>query len=232
MGQMHVVRALCSGVEGISVVGADIDDARLEALAQKAAPWSARAGVPLRLVNTAKETLDERFSYQVVLVPSAPLVAAALDAAADHGLVDIFAGIPAGAHHEVDLDAYIARRCYMFGTSGSVVADMKVVLAKLGSGRLDTDCSIDAVSGMAGAIDGVAAVEHQRLAGKVVVYPALHDLGLVRLAELGERLPTVAAKLAAGQWTKAAEAELLAVCRAEQTGPGPTAPDGPSERQA
>ena len=28
------------------------------------------------------------------------------------------------------------------------------------------------------------------------------------------------------------EAELLAVCRAEQTGPGPTAPDGPSERQA
>lgn len=213
MGQMHVIRSLCSGVPGVSVVGTDIDDARLEALRAKAEPYAERNGVPLRLVNTAREPVSGRFSYQVVLVPSAALVAAAIDASDEEGLVDIFAGIPAATRHEIDLDGYIARRCYMFGTSGSVIRDMKVLLAKLGTGQLDTNCSVDAVSGMAGAVDGVAALEKQTMAGKVVVYPALHDLGLTRLSELGGRYPTVAAKLDGGQWTKAAEEELLRVCQ-------------------
>ena len=154
MGQMHVVRSLCTPVEGVSVVGTDVDDARLEALRRKAEPYSRRNGVPLRLVNTAKEPLDERFSYQVVLVPAGPLVAAAVDNSLPGGLVDIFAGIPAHTRQEIDLDTYIERRCYMFGTSGSVIGDMKVLLDKVSSGQLDTNCSVDAVSGMAGAIDG------------------------------------------------------------------------------
>jgi threonine dehydrogenase-like Zn-dependent dehydrogenase len=215
MGQMHVIRSLCTPVEGISVVGADIDDARLEALRKKAEPYARRNGVPLRLVNTTTEPLHERFSYQIVLVPAGPLVAAAVDASADGGLVDIFAGIPAPTRQEIDLDIYIGRRCYMFGTSGSVISDMKVLLGKISSGQLDTNCSVDAVSGMVGAIDGVAALEKQTMAGKIVIYPMLHDVGLTRLAELGQRLPSVAAKLEDGQWSKAAEQELLRTC-----GPG------------
>jgi hypothetical protein len=209
MGQMHVIRSLCTQVEGISVVGADVDDARLEALRRKAEPYARRNGVPLRLVNTAKEPLDERFSYHVVLVPAGPLVAAAVDNSAPGGLVDIFAGIPAHTRQEIDLDTYIARRCYMFGTSGSVIADMKVLLDKVSSGQLDTNCSVDAVSGMAGAIDGVAALEKQTMTGKIVIYPMLHDVGLTRLSELAVRFPSVASKLDDGQWSKAAEQELL-----------------------
>ena len=209
MGQMHVIRSLCTPVEGLSVVGADVDDARLEALARKAEPYARRNGIPLRLVNTATEPLHERFSYQVVLVPAGPLVAAAVDASEDGGLVDIFAGIPAHTRQEIDLDTYIGRRCYMFGTSGSVISDMKVLLGKVSSGQLDTNCSVDAVSGMAGAIEGVAALEKQMMAGKIVIYPMLHDVGLTRLSDLGDRFPTVAAKLEDGQWCKAAEQELL-----------------------
>jgi D-arabinose 1-dehydrogenase-like Zn-dependent alcohol dehydrogenase len=222
MGQMHVIRSLCTPVEGISVVGADVDDARLAALGRKAEPYSRRNGVPLRLVNTAKEPLDERFSYQVVLVPAGPLVAAAVDNSETGGLVDIFAGIPAHTRQEIDLDTYIARRCYMFGTSGSVISDMKVLLDKVSSGQLDTNCSVDAVSGMAGAIDGVAALERQTMAGKIVIYPMLHDVGLTRLAELADRFPTVASKLDGGQWTKEAEQELLRTA----TGPVATGPGG------
>ena len=37
----------------------------------------------------------------------------------------------------------------------------------------------------------------------------LHDVGLTRLSDLGDRFPTVAAKLEDGQWCKAAEQELL-----------------------
>jgi threonine dehydrogenase-like Zn-dependent dehydrogenase len=223
MGQMHVIRSLCTLVEGISVVGADVDDARLEALRRKAEPYAKRNGVPLRLVNTSAEPLRQRFSYQVVLVPAGPLVAAAIDASADDGLVDIFAGIPAQTRQEIDLDTYIGRHCYMFGTSGSVISDMKVLLGKVSSGQLDTNCSVDAVSGMAGAIDGVAALEKQTMAGKIVIYPMLHDVGLTRLSELGDRFPTVASKLEDGQWCKAAEQELLRVGGAA----GPAVAAGP-----
>jgi len=209
MGQMHVIRSLCCGVPGISVVGADIDDKRLGALGRKAEPYALRNGVPFELVNTAKERLEGRFSYQVVLVPSGPLVAAAIEASDEGGLVDIFAGIPASTRQEIDLDAYIQRRCYMFGTSGSVINDMKVLLAKLESGQLDTNCSVDAISGLSGAIDGIAAVEKQVMAGKIIVYPGLRDLGLTRLSDLGVRFPTVAASLTGGQWCKEAEQELL-----------------------
>ena len=48
------------------------------------------------------------------------------------------------------------------------------------------------------------------LTGKIVVYPSCYGLGLVPLSELERRLPSVAAKLDAGQWCKAAEEELLA----------------------
>jgi hypothetical protein len=70
---------------------------------------------------------------------------------------------------------------------------------------------VDAISGMAGAVEGIAAVENRTLAGKIIVYPMLHDVGLIPLAKLNERFPTVAAKLDDGQWTKAAEEELLKV---------------------
>jgi hypothetical protein len=86
---------------------------------------------------------------------------------------------------------------------------MKIVLEKVRSGRLDTNWSVDAISGMAGATEALGAVENRNLAGKVIVYPMLHDLGLIPLSELGSRLPTVAALLDHGRWTKAAEAELL-----------------------
>ena len=227
MGQMHVIRSLCTPVEGISVVGADVDDARLEALRRKAQPYSKRNNVPLRLVNTATEPLDERFSYQVVLVPSGRLVAAAVDNSEAGGLVDIFAGIPAHTRQEIDLDAYIERRCYMFGTSGSVIRDMKALLDKISAGQIDTNCSVDAVSGMAGAIDGVEALEKQTVAGKIIIYPMLHDLGLTRLADLADRFPGVASKLDGGQWCKDAEQELLragAAAGLGTTAPGTAAP--------
>ena len=224
MGQMHVIRSLCTLIEGITVVGTDVDDARLEALRRKAEPYSDRNGVPLRLVNTARERLDGRFSYQVVLVPSGALVAAAVDTSEDDGLVDIFAGIPAATRQEIDLDTYIRRRCYMFGTSGSVIRDMKVLLGKLESGSSTPNCSVDAVSGMAGAIDGVTALEKQTMAGKIVIYPMLHDLGLVRLGDLGDHFPTVASKLDGGQWSEQAEDELLKTCGTSSQNLGRVAP--------
>ena len=91
---------------------------------------------------------------------------------------------------------------------------MKVVYRKLAGGKLNTDLSVGAISGMAGARDGLKAVENRTLDGKIIVYPMLHDLGLIPLGELGTAFPTVAAKLNQGAWCKAAEDELLRVAGA------------------
>jgi hypothetical protein len=145
------------------------------------------------------------------MAPVGALVAAAIHDAADEAIINIFAGIPAPTKHPLDLDAYIEKRCFMFGTSGSTIDDMRIVLRKVEQDGFDTNASVDAVSGMAGAIDGIACVENRTLAGKIIVYPMLRELGLIPLGELGQRFPTVAAKLDDGRWTREAESELLRV---------------------
>ncbi|NMC83331.1 MAG: alcohol dehydrogenase, partial [Armatimonadetes bacterium] len=113
--------------------------------------------------------------------------------------------------HGIDLDALLEKRLFVFGTSGSETEHMRIVLKKVVDGRLDTLASVDAVSGMAGAVDGLAAVESRTLAGKILVYPMLHDLPLTPLFSIGERFPTVASRMVDGRWTRAAEEELLRV---------------------
>ena len=211
MGQMHVIRAVCSGIKNIAVVGTDMDDARLASIQKKAESFASANKVAMKMVNTAKAPLVEKFSYFALMAPVPALVAASIRDSKPGCLINLFAGIPAPTKHELDLDTYIANRCFMFGTSGSTIRDMKIVLQKVTTGQLNTNCSVDAISGMAGATEGIAAVENRTLAGKIIVYPMLHDIGLVPLVDLHMTFPTVAEKLDRGQWTRAAEQELLRV---------------------
>lgn len=208
MGQMHVLRDVCQPLSGVSVVGTDFDDARLETLRKKAEPMAQANGVSLRLVNTQTTPLAEQFSYFALMAPIGALVASAIQDAAPGAIINIFAGIPAPTKHPLDLDAYVEKRCFMFGTSGSTIEDMRIVLRKVEQDGFDTNASVDAVSGMAGAIDGISCVENRTLAGKIIVYPMLRELGLIPLGELGQRFPSVAARLDGGKWTREAEAEL------------------------
>lgn len=211
MGQMHVIRNACSGIANIEMVGTDFDDPRLEALDKKVRSMADANGVKLDLVNTKTNPLDGTFSYFALMAPFGQLVADAIAQADDDAIINIFAGIPAPTKHDIDLDAVIARRAFMFGTSGSTIEDMRIVLNKVESGQLDTNASVDAIAGMAGATDGIRAVENRTMAGKIIVYPTLTDVGLIPLSELGDTFPTVAAKLDEGRWTHEAEQELLAV---------------------
>jgi len=125
------------------------------------------------------------------------------------GLINIFAGIAATITAKIDLDAYIRKRLYFIGTSGSTLDDMKRMLAKAESGRLDTNVTLGAVCGLQGATEGIRAVENRSIAGKIIVYPACKSLGLVPLEELNEKMPEVAKCLNNGLWTRAAEQKLL-----------------------
>jgi threonine dehydrogenase-like Zn-dependent dehydrogenase len=209
MGMMHVIRNICQGVEGVSVFASDVDDNRLATLTKIAAPIAEKNSVSYTTFNPTKDKISEAFDYTALMAPIPALVAASVTNAAERGLINIFAGIPATVTGEIDLDTYIEKQLYFIGTSGSTLDDMKRMLEKAESGRLDTNLSVAAVSGLAGATDGIRAIENRSIAGKIVVYPACKDLPLVTLDEMNEKMPQVAECLNDGLWTKQAEQKLL-----------------------
>jgi hypothetical protein len=102
------------------------------------------------------------------------------------------------------------RQVRLVGSSGSSIGDMQRMLELTESGAISPDRSVAAVSGLAGAPDGLRAVSEGRFPGKVVVYPHIVDLGLTPLSELQARLPKVHARLKDGRtWTGKAEQQLL-----------------------
>ncbi len=209
MGLMHVIRNICQGVESVSIFAGDVDDQRLAVLANIAGPVAEEHGVPCRIYNPTKDSVEQTFSYVALMAPVPQLVTAAVATGAEGAIINIFAGIPATVTARINLDAYIEKRLYFIGTSGSVLEDMRTVLAKVVSRRLDTNVSVAAVSGLDGACDGIRAVENRQIAGKIVVYPSCKGLGLTPLDKLTETMPEAAAELADGLWTKNAEEKLL-----------------------
>ncbi|WP_353082583.1 alcohol dehydrogenase catalytic domain-containing protein [Tessaracoccus lapidicaptus] len=213
MGQMHTMRALTSGIAGITVAGTDLSDDRLAHLESLTRPVAEKAGVELTIINTGTTKLEPGYTHLSCMVPVPALVAQAVDLAAEGAIINAFAGIPAGTTGELDLQAIIERRIFMLGTSGSDVSDMRTVLRKIEEGIIDTHISLDAVTGMAGFRDAIESVMNRTSGGKIMVFPSLHDLPLTRLVDMPEKLPEVAAKLNNGVWTKEAEEALLATAR-------------------
>jgi len=212
MGTMHVIRNICLGVENVSVFAADVDDDRISALTKIALLLGKKNNVHYQPYNPTRDKVAECFDYTVLMAPVPALVVAAVHTGRQRGIINIFAGIPATVTAEIDLDTYIKKQLYFTGTSGSTLDDMKQVLAKVESGRLNTNVSVAAVCGMEGATDGIRAVENRSIAGKIMIYPACRDLRLTRLEELHEKMPGVAKQLIGGMWNKAAEDTLLEIC--------------------
>jgi len=209
MGTMHVVRNICQGVEGVSVFASDIDANRLAVLTKIAASVAKKNHVQYKPYNPTKDKIAEAFDYTVLMAPVPALVAESVRNSAEQGLINIFAGIPATVTGQIDLNAYIEKQLYFIGTSGSTLDDMKRMLEKAESGRLDTNVSVAAICGLDGATDGIRAVENRTIAGKIMVYPSCHGLGLTPLEELSKKLPEVAENLHEGKWTNQAEQKLL-----------------------
>ena len=204
MGTMHVIRDLCQGVPAVTVFAGDLSDERLLVLQKLAEPLAKKNNLTLRPYNPSKEKLTDQFGYIVLMAPVPALVTQAVKDAAPKGIINIFAGIPADKNADIDLDAYIEKQLYFIGTSGSTLDDMKQVLAKVVSRRLDTNLSVAAVSGLDGAIEGIRAVEKNLLPGKILVYPSCKGLKLTPLPELTGKLP-----LDDGHWNKQAEEALV-----------------------
>jgi threonine dehydrogenase-like Zn-dependent dehydrogenase len=209
LGTMHVIRNICQGIKRVSVFAAEVDESRLSLLSEIVVPLAQKNNVAYQPYNPAKTKITDTFDYTVLVLPLPEMLADSIKYSANRGIINIFAGWPAAVASKINIDAYIEKQLYFVGTSGSVLEDMKRMLAKAESGLLDTNISVGAVCGLDGAIDGIKAVENRSIAGKIIVYPACKGLVLTPLAELKKKMPQVADCLNNRFWTKQAEIKLL-----------------------
>ena len=118
------------------------------------------------------------FDDIVILVPSAKVVDQALPHLADDGLINVFAGIPAGETARIPIGRIIRGGIRFTGSSGSSTQDMKDALLAAERHDFEPQSALAAVAGFRAAKEGLKAVAAGTYPGKIVVLPDCLDLPL------------------------------------------------------
>jgi len=224
MGQMHVQRA-CEMPNGPSlIVATDINPDRLQELKDRfiaAAEAHERTLIVLNPNDFSPEEFEAKicelssgcgFDDVVALVPVPALVEQAARHCAYDGMLNIFAGLARGTKCTMKLEDVFQRNIRWVGSSGSAIDDMRLTLRLAEDGELLTANAAAAIGGLNAVYNGLDMVMAQAVPGKIIIYQQIEDMPIIRLTELKDVLPTVAAKLRDGKyWTIEAEEELLRI---------------------
>jgi len=220
MGQMHLLRALDSKEPPRLIVATDVDSSRLSYCRERYSEKAKKANVELLLLNPKElgeefdEALrnavgDDGFDDIILLAPIPKLIEDGQRWLGENGFMNLFAGLPKGTKVKLDVTGVYMRGQRYVGSSGSSIADLVVALSKTERGEIRPNMSVAAIGGIKAVWEAIKAAEEGRFPGKIVIFPHI-DIELMPIAELKERLPNVASKLAPdGSWTKEAEDELL-----------------------
>jgi L-sorbose 1-phosphate reductase len=221
MGQMHVQRALELPSGPKLVIATEISDERLETLRNMFAPLAEKQGRKLLFFNPNSSKLSfHDFVMEatqnlgaddvVVSVPVASLMSEGDTVMKPDGMMVFFAGVPNGTMGEVNLSNVYLSNAQYTGTSGLTIDDQASVMRRRVAGTLSPGRSVAAIGGMETAAEAIESVIEGKYPGKVVIFPQLHNLPLMGLKELKERLPDVAEKLGDDlMWTNEAEEVLI-----------------------
>ncbi len=224
MGQMHVQRSLEMTGGPKTVIATEISDERLQTLKEMFEPLARKRGAKLLFFNpnNAQQSFYD-FVMQatdgagaddvIVSVPVAALMEEGDSVMKPDGMLVLFAGVGIGTMGCVKLSNVYLSNAQYTGTSGLTLNDQATVMERRLSGTLSPGRSVAAVGGLEAAQDAYQAIIDGKFAGKIVIFPQIHNLPLTGLQELRERLPQVAEKLGEdNMWTNEAEEVLIETC--------------------
>ncbi len=199
MGQMHVELAMLSKNAPKKIFVSDMDNGRIAHLQEKLNDRLKEKGIEFVCCNPSEmspEEFEKRlndfapegFSDIVVLVPSAKVVDQCCPHLAVGGLLNVFAGIPAGETSAVPVGRIIRDNVRFTGSSGSSTPDMKDALRAAGVHEFEPQSALAAIAGFKAAKKGYEALAAGRFPGKIVVLPDCPDMPLTpfRPEALGE----------------------------------------------
>lgn len=221
MGQMHVQRALEVPDGPKLVIATEISDDRLQTLSDMFTPLAQKNGRKLLFFNpnssqqsfhdfVMEATQNQGADDVVVSVPVASLMEEGDTVMKPDGMMVLFAGVANGTMGRVNLSNVYLSNAQYTGTSGLTIDDQASVMARRVAGTLSPGRSVAAIGGLETAIEAIESVIEGKYPGKVVIFPQIHNLPLMGLKELKERIPEVAAKLGEDlMWTNEAEEALI-----------------------
>ncbi|MBI4759801.1 MAG: zinc-binding dehydrogenase [Chloroflexota bacterium] len=221
MGQMHIQRALELPNGPKIVIATEISDERLQTLVNMFTPLAEKQGRTLLIFNpnasrksfhefVMEATHGEGADDVVICVPVAALMEEGDTVMKPDGMMVLFAGVPIGTMGKVNLSNVYLSNAQYTGTSGLTIQDQASVMERRIAGTLSPGRVVAAIGGIETAAEAIQSVMESRYPGKVVIFPQIHNLPLISLKELKERLPEVAEKLGPNwMWTNAAEEALI-----------------------
>ncbi|MFA5206455.1 MAG: alcohol dehydrogenase catalytic domain-containing protein, partial [Lentisphaeria bacterium] len=222
MGQMHTQLAVENPDGPGRILVTDLDNVRIEKMMQLLGPAAKARGIEFKAFNPKSFASDVEFMAAVrafapdgfddivMLVPVVPVATAAAPLLAKDGLMNIFAGIPAGKEGMLSVADIAAKGVRYIGSSGSKTADLRHTLNMVETGKLNPATALAAVGGMRALWEGIDGVANARFAGKTVIFPNCEEMPLTPVEQLPQLVPGTEKTLANGQYTQATEKLLLA----------------------
>jgi L-sorbose 1-phosphate reductase len=197
MGQMHVQLALESLHPPRTVIVTDLDTKRLQKLRERLGNLAEKAGVNFITLNPNEYDSADAFAEQlmeethgkgcddiVMLVPVPAVISDAVKYLAADGLMNIFAGIPAGKKAHFSLAGITQKGHRFIASSGSGMDDIRHTLEMTETGKLSPVYALAAIGGMNSLKEGVQGVIDARFPGKTVIYPHAVEMPLVAIEEV------------------------------------------------
>jgi D-arabinose 1-dehydrogenase-like Zn-dependent alcohol dehydrogenase len=182
MGRIHVHRLLQLETGPRTVIATSRKGRRLADLrADFAAMASARgrellAVEPDDVAGAISSAAPNGLDDAVVVAPDSDAVAAAAGWLAPDGLLSVFAGFAYGRPVRFDLAGVAVSGKRLTGSTGCSIQDMKDVLGRVASGKLDLLANLKAVGGLKALPRALDAVNRGTVSGKIVIYPQAPDM--------------------------------------------------------
>ncbi len=195
MGQMHTQLAVENPDGPSRILVSDMDDSRIANVKRQLAGAAEKRGVELVTLNPSKLSKEEfsaflkEFAPQgfddiIMLVPVVPVLEDAAKYLAEDGLMNIFAGIPAGREGKLPVKGIVSCGMRFIGSSGSRTEHLRHTLALAESGSLKPVTALAAVGGMKALKQGLDAVINAKYPGKTVIFPNCPDMPLTPTGEM------------------------------------------------
>jgi len=222
MGQMHTQLAVESTDGPSRILVTDMDNVRIENVKKLLADKIAERGIEFKTMNpkdfaspadfnaAVREFAPKGFDDIVMLVPVVPVVNDAADYLKEDGLMNVFAGIPAGKQATLNVAAIANHGARYIGSSGSRTFHLRHTIDLAESGELRPVTALAGIGGMKDLKKGLIAVMNAEFPGKTVIFPNCIDMPLKQIGELGDLIDDAAATLdAAGFYTMETECKLI-----------------------
>ena len=199
MGQMHTQLAVDAENGPARILVSDLDDTRIANVASLLKETIEKRGIEFKTLNpgdfdspaefyeeVANFAGPEGFDDIVMLVPVIPVLNDAAKYLKDDGLMNIFAGIPAGKEGLLNIRGIASEGHRFVGSSGSRTYHLKHTIDLVESGKLDPSTALAAIGGMNDLKLGLEGVADAKFPGKTVIFPNCKDLTLTPIENIAE----------------------------------------------